>query len=93
MARSFANVKLLSTLVSNALARRGSAATTQGLATKGGGVSSKIAKNAGEESVGATDKVSWVPDPKTGYYKPENTQEIDVAELRATLLNKKIFNN
>ncbi|KAI4301427.1 hypothetical protein L6164_034705 [Bauhinia variegata] len=91
MARSFTNVKLLSALVSNALTRRGYAATTQGIASRGGAasVSSKITKKAGEESA---EKVSWVPDPKTGYYRPENTREIDVAELRATLLNKKLNN-
>lgn len=33
------------------------------------------------------EKSAWGPDPKTGYYRPENLrEEIDVAGLRATLL-------
>ncbi len=48
-----------------------------------------MAPKSGEEKRATTDKVSWVPDPVTGYYKPENIKEIDVAELRATLLGKK----
>ncbi|MFS8014275.1 putative Late embryogenesis abundant protein, LEA_3 subgroup [Helianthus anomalus] len=32
----------------------------------------------------------WVPDPITGYYKPEGqTNEIDAAELREMLLKQK----
>ncbi|XP_020204737.1 indole-3-acetic acid-induced protein ARG2 [Cajanus cajan] len=97
MARSFSNVKVLSALVadglSNTLTRRGYAAATQS-ATRGGGgsISGKIAPKSGEDKVGGAEKVSWVPDPVTGYYKPENTKEIDVAELRATLMRKK-FNH
>ncbi|KAG4917293.1 hypothetical protein AAZX31_02G016500 [Glycine max] len=98
MARSFSNVKVLSALVadgfSNTLTRRGYAAATQS-ATRGGAasISSKIAPKSGEDKVGGgAEKVSWVPDPVTGYYKPENIKEIDVAELRATVLGKK-FNH
>ncbi|RDX97196.1 Indole-3-acetic acid-induced protein ARG2 [Mucuna pruriens] len=97
MARSFTNVKVLSALVtdgfSNTLTRRGYAAATQS-ATRGGGasMSSKIAPKSGEDKVGGAEKVSWVPDPVTGYYKPENIKEIDVAELRATVLGNK-FNH
>ena len=69
------------------LYRRGYAVATQS-ATKGG-VASLSGKMAGEDKVASTNKVSWVPDPVTGYYKPENTKEIDVAELRATLLGKR----
>ncbi|KAJ1412611.1 Late embryogenesis abundant protein [Sesbania bispinosa] len=91
MARSFANANLLSALVldgfSNTLTRRGYAAATQG-AMKG----PKMGPKSGEDKGASTYKVSWVPDPVTGYYKPENTKEIDVAELRAALLGKK-FNN
>lgn len=74
--------------------RRGYAAATQS-ATRGGAasISSKIAPKSGEDKVGGgAEKVSWVPDPVTGYYKPENIKEIDVAELRATVLGKK-FNH
>ncbi|KAK7277762.1 hypothetical protein RJT34_22779 [Clitoria ternatea] len=92
MARSFTNLKVLSTLVADALTRRGYAAATQS-ATRGGGAASMSGKMApkkkGDDKVSSGEKVSWVPDPVTGCYKPENTKEIDVAELRATLLAKK----
>ncbi|TKY61772.1 Indole-3-acetic acid-induced protein ARG2 [Spatholobus suberectus] len=97
MARSFTNTKIFSSLVidgfSNALTRRGYAVASQS-ATRGGvaSISNKMAPKSGEDKVVSTYKVSWVPDPVTGYYKPENINEIDVAELRATLLGKK-FNN
>ncbi|PON48457.1 Late embryogenesis abundant protein [Trema orientale] len=52
--------------------------------------SRSVAKKAGED--GASENVAWVPDPITGYYRPENgAQEIDVAELRAMLLKKYEF--
>lgn len=54
-----------------------------------GGSGRNVVKKSGEEIVGSTEKVSWTPDPVTGYYRPENgAQEIDVAELRAMLLKK-----
>lgn len=83
--RSFTNVKLLS-----ALTRRGYAAATQS-AIRGGGasMSGKIAQKSVEDKVAVAEKVSWVPDPVTGYYKPENIKETDVAELRSTVLGKK----
>ncbi|PON65880.1 Late embryogenesis abundant protein [Parasponia andersonii] len=97
MARSFSTAKVLSSLVvdgfSNVITRRGYAARSQGVvsssvARAGGTASSRsVAKKAGED--GAAEKVAWVPDPVTGYYRPENgAQEIDVAELRAMLLKK-----
>lgn len=53
------------------------------------GVVNNMVKKSGEKMTGSTEKVSWIPDPKTGYYKPETVaQEIDPAELRATLLKK-----
>lgn len=75
------------------LFRRGYAAATQS-ATRAGGasMSGKIAPKSGEEKVASAEKVAWVPDPVTGYYKPENTKDIDVAELRARLMAKK-FNH
>ncbi|KAA8549389.1 hypothetical protein F0562_001073 [Nyssa sinensis] len=62
---------------------RGYAAVLQGVVSAtvrgGGSMSSVMAKKGGEEST----KTSWVPDPVTGYYRPENkANEIDVAELR-----------
>ncbi|KAI3968548.1 hypothetical protein MKX01_007858 [Papaver californicum] len=45
-----------------------------------------------KQSAGAvTEESSWVPDPVTGYYRPENhADDIDVAALRETLMNQKI---
>ncbi|KAK7269675.1 hypothetical protein RIF29_22409 [Crotalaria pallida] len=96
-ARSFTNVKVLSASLldgfSHVLTRRGYAATAQS-ATRGGAtyVSGKIAPKSAEDNKVKSEKVAWVPDPVTGYYKPENIKEIDVAELRASLLSKK-FNH
>ncbi|PSS08128.1 Late embryogenesis abundant protein like [Actinidia chinensis var. chinensis] len=99
MARSFSNAKLLSAYavdrVSLALIRRGYAAASQGVASasQGGGGAARggvMGKKAGEESA----KTSWVPDPVTGYYRPENrADEMDVAELREMVLKNKIRRN
>ena len=72
--------------------RRGYSATSgvvSSIARAGTTAASRsVAKKSGEKS-GTSEKVAWVPDPVTGYYRPENgAQEIDVAELRATLLKK-----
>lgn len=49
-----------------------------------GGASSK---RSGEEKARSVENSPWGPDPKTGYYRPESAAaEIDVAELRAALL-------
>ena len=73
--------------------RRGYAAASQGVVSSGvrGGSerNAAVVKKTGEEMAGAKEKVSWVPDPVTGCYRPENcANEIDVAELRAMLLKK-----
>ncbi|KAF7818192.1 indole-3-acetic acid-induced protein ARG2-like [Senna tora] len=90
MSRSFSNISsLLFNAVSSTIRRGYRSSTTQGLAAsvaRAGGASAP--KKTVEERVTAETK-SWVPDPVTGYYRPENTKEIDVAELRATLLGKK----
>ncbi|CAE5956371.1 unnamed protein product [Arabidopsis arenosa] len=96
MARSLANAKILSVFVSeklsNAVFRRGFAAATKtaldGSVSSGGTASAaEMKKNVGEAS---SEKAPWVPDPKTGYYRPETvSEEIDPAELRAVLLNNK----
>ncbi|CAE6140549.1 unnamed protein product [Arabidopsis arenosa] len=93
MARSLSNVKIVSAFVSrelsNAIFRRGYAATAaQGSGGRSGAVASAVMKKKGVEE--STQKISWVPDPKTGYYRPETgSNEIDAAELRAALLNNK----
>ncbi|KAH0850871.1 hypothetical protein HID58_095173, partial [Brassica napus] len=85
-------VKFVSAFVSqklsNAIFRRGYAATAaQPSSGKGRAVVPAVMKKGVEES---NKKISWIPDPKTGYYRPETgSNEIDPAELRAALLNKK----
>ena len=92
MARSFSNAKILSAFVvdriSVVVSRRGySAAASQGVAS-GGARSCVMLKKGGEE---ATKNTSWVPDPVTGNYRPENqAKEIDAVELREILLKHKI---
>ncbi|KAK3415477.1 hypothetical protein EUGRSUZ_H01104 [Eucalyptus grandis] len=98
MARSLSNAKLFSAAlvdgISASIARRGYAAASQGVASSfaktGATRSTVMSKKTGEEKARSTERVSWVPDPKTGYYRPENrAEEIDVAELRAMLLKNK----
>ncbi|XAR61353.1 hypothetical protein NMG60_11035037 [Bertholletia excelsa] len=96
MACSFSNAKLFSAFVvsrvSQVASRRGYAAASEGVASgaaraSGSARSGVMAKKGGEESA----KTSWVPDPVTGYYRPENKgNEIDVAELREVLLKNKV---
>ncbi|ESW35114.1 hypothetical protein PHAVU_001G207900 [Phaseolus vulgaris] len=98
MAPSFTSAKTFSSFFlhgfSNSLTRRGYAVASQNPA-KGGVVSlsNKIAPTSGEDKGVSPYKVSWVPDPVSGYYKPENINEVDVAELRATLLAKSFHNS
>ncbi|GMJ12464.1 senescence-associated gene 21, Arabidopsis thaliana late embryogenensis abundant like 5 [Hibiscus trionum] len=95
MARSFSNAKLFSAFIvdgiSNVISRRGYAAASQGVVSSGirGGAGRSAAAVKEEIAGGAKEKVSWVPDPVTGCYRPENSaKDIDVAELRAMLLKK-----
>ncbi|KAL1550256.1 Protein SENESCENCE-ASSOCIATED GENE 21, mitochondrial [Salvia divinorum] len=90
MARSFSNAKTVSALLSSIISRRGfaHAAASQGGVSSSlrGGAPSVMLKKGSEESA----KISWVPDPKTGYYRPENhAKEIDAAELREMLVKSK----
>ncbi|KAF3673868.1 putative poly [ADP-ribose] polymerase 2-like [Capsicum annuum] len=98
MARSFSNSKVVSAVVSDSvcafLSRRGYAAASQGAVSsvaKGGMPRSNVMMQKGGEE---TLKTSWVPDPVTGYYRPEGkANEIDAAELRKMLLKHKPTNN
>lgn len=48
-------------------------------------------KKVSEESKKST---TWVPDPVTGYYKPEGqTNKLDAADLREQLLKEKTRRN
>ncbi|KAI4319390.1 hypothetical protein MLD38_032990 [Melastoma candidum] len=84
--RSFAKATLVLSSLSGTISRRGYAAQ--------GTVSSATKSGAGfviraEDAMGSAtqEKSTWGPDPKTGYYRPENRrEEIDVAEQRAALL-------
>ncbi|GJV23733.1 senescence-associated gene 21, mitochondrial-like protein [Tanacetum coccineum] len=88
MARSIISAKIVSLVT-----RRGYASTSQGSVTESakGSVAAAMMKKGGEESKKST---SWVPDPVTGYYKPEGHEnQIDPAELRAMLLKPKTQRN
>ncbi|CAO2162321.1 unnamed protein product [Urochloa humidicola] len=59
----------------------------------------KVAKRVmGKEvktAAASPEKTPWVPDPVTGYYRPEgvpNPKELDAAELRAKLLPQSVAN-
>ncbi|KAK9136855.1 hypothetical protein Sjap_007449 [Stephania japonica] len=91
MARSLSNAKLVSAAIADGLSlainRRGfSAVAPQGGAAAAAAVSA--ARGGGIVREKAKETIAWIPDPKTGYYRPENkAEEIDVAELRQMLLN------
>ncbi|XP_047957581.1 protein SENESCENCE-ASSOCIATED GENE 21, mitochondrial-like [Salvia hispanica] len=86
MARSFSNAKTVSALLSNIISRRGFAQAAASQSSLRGRAPSVMLKKGSEES----GKISWVPDPKTGYYRPENhAKEIDAAELREMLVKNK----
>lgn len=73
----------------NVFYRRGYASASQGgvseAAVRGSVVT--MMKKGGEDS---TKSTAWVPDPVTGYYKPEgHGNQIDAAELRELLLKQK----
>ncbi|CAL1412218.1 unnamed protein product [Linum trigynum] len=93
MARSISSAKLISAAVTKAITggRGFSAAAAAGKAAVGkGGSSSVTAATSGMgKKTGEASKSSWVPDPRTGFYRPENVaEEIDAAQLRALLLKK-----
>ncbi|CAA0828219.1 senescence-associated gene 21 [Striga hermonthica] len=72
--------------LSAVLTRRGFATASQGVgsgAARNGAPTVMLKKGSDEPR-----KISWVPDPVTGYYRPENqSNEIGPAELREMLIN------
>ncbi|CAN1234215.1 Late embryogenis abundant protein 2 [Linum perenne] len=78
--------------VTKAIRNRGfSSSAAAATAVKGGAVSAAgRVKKTGEETPAGKQRVSsWIPDPRTGFYRPDNVaEEIDAAELRALLLKK-----
>ncbi|PIM98400.1 hypothetical protein CDL12_29125 [Handroanthus impetiginosus] len=92
MARSFSNAKIVSAFIANEISavvtRRGYSAATQGVVSCSvrTGAPNMMLKKGSDES----GKTAWVPDPVTGYYRPENqVKEIDPAELREMLIKNK----
>lgn len=85
MARSFSSAKALSSLITAKLSTRGFAA-----AASSGGLSSSVRAGAPSVMLNKKEesKISWVPDPVTGYYRPENHVDA-AAEVREMLVNKK----
>ncbi|KAF7804867.1 indole-3-acetic acid-induced protein ARG2 [Senna tora] len=72
MAASLTNLNRLSCLVLNSLTRR------RGYAAMSEGVGVGVRKGSEDKYKSREEeKVSWVPDPVTGYYKPENSKDID----------------
>ncbi|KAG5231728.1 indole-3-acetic acid-induced protein [Salix suchowensis] len=67
-----------------------SSAASQGAAvSKARSGADSMVKKTGEEVGKSTEKTSWVPDPRTGFYRPGNVaEETDAAGLRASLLKK-----
>ncbi|KAG9134023.1 hypothetical protein Leryth_004732 [Lithospermum erythrorhizon] len=73
---------------------------SRGFAAVSGRSNMMLMKGGEEGSKAATTTTTssattpWVPDPKTGYYRPDNgANEIDPAQLRQMLLNHKIHQN
>ncbi|XP_038903721.1 protein SENESCENCE-ASSOCIATED GENE 21, mitochondrial-like [Benincasa hispida] len=61
--------------------RVASTSAAEGIPARSNGMMKK------EESETSTEKAAWVPDPVTGYYRPENYADvIDAVDLRAKLL-------
>ncbi|XP_051118683.1 protein SENESCENCE-ASSOCIATED GENE 21, mitochondrial-like [Andrographis paniculata] len=89
MARSFSNAKAVSAFVANEISRRGYAAASNGV------VSSSVRRAAPnvmlKKGSDESGKTAWVPDPETGYYRPENAKKVaqDPVELREALIFNK----
>ncbi|KAI3854600.1 hypothetical protein MKX03_005196 [Papaver bracteatum] len=92
MAGSLSNTKLVLTALVDgiSLSVNRSRGITSG-ATQAVGSTVVKGEKVKKPSPGAVTEVSpWIPDAVTGYYRPENhANDIDVAELRDTLLNQK----
>ncbi|XP_077228641.1 protein SENESCENCE-ASSOCIATED GENE 21, mitochondrial-like [Tasmannia lanceolata] len=97
MARFLSNPNLLASIVESlalSVTRRGVSTASQGAVSnmaRGGSSRGGGAIIKGEEkSIIKGGEASWVPDPKTGFYRPMNSAtEVDVADLREALLSHK----
>ncbi|MCL7025898.1 hypothetical protein MKW94_020759 [Papaver nudicaule] len=88
MAGSLSNTKLVLTALIDGISL--SINRTRGIASVASqAVGSSVVK-VKKPSTAVTEVSPWMPDSVTGYYRPENhADDIDVAELRDTLLNQK----
>ncbi|XP_019197540.1 PREDICTED: protein SENESCENCE-ASSOCIATED GENE 21, mitochondrial-like isoform X1 [Ipomoea nil] len=90
MARSISNAKFVSAFVLDRVSVSATrsytaAAAAQGSVSGVAGRSNAMLKKGGDES--GKSATSWIPDPVTGYYRPEShVNEVDAAELRQMLL-------
>ncbi|KAL8530997.1 hypothetical protein ACS0TY_007849 [Phlomoides rotata] len=90
MSRSFSNVKNVSAFVANEISRRGYSAASQPQGVVSSAVRVGAPKMMLKKGTEESGDISWVPDPVTGYYRPENlAKEVDPAELREMLLKSK----
>ncbi|KAL8513427.1 hypothetical protein ACS0TY_012769 [Phlomoides rotata] len=87
MSRSFSNAKAVSAFIAGKISRRSYAvaAASQGSVSRIG-APNVLLKKGSEDST----KISWVPDPITGFYRPENqVKENATAELRGQVIRNK----
>ncbi|KAL6494163.1 hypothetical protein OROGR_032083 [Orobanche gracilis] len=95
MARLFSNARTVYALITNkvsAVVSRGYPSSSHVGESRSVriGAPRNVMLNKGTEEV----KISWVPDPVTGYYRPEDqAKEVDPVELREMLLKNKIRRN
>ncbi|CAN1765666.1 Late embryogenis abundant protein 2 [Linum perenne] len=76
MSRSFSTAKLLSAALTKAINGRGfSSAAAAAQAGKGGVMVKKTGEVDSKKVFIPLQRVSWVPDPITGFYRPENVSE------------------
>ncbi|RZC53068.1 hypothetical protein C5167_011930 [Papaver somniferum] len=92
MAGSLSNTKIVLTALIDGISlsiNRSRGITTVASQAAGSSVVRQV--KVKKPSTAGTEESSWVPDPVTGYYRPENhADDIDVAALRETLMNQKI---
>lgn len=98
MARSFSTFKAVSAVVSkeiqSVLNRRAFSAVSQEAAASRAAAAPATNVLGKKQLPEMEEKSPWVPDPVTGYYRPEShAHEIDVADLREALLKQKFRRN
>ncbi|CAJ1967700.1 unnamed protein product [Sphenostylis stenocarpa] len=79
MTSSFRNIKLFSSLLLRGYALGSKSTANEAMTSRNRG---KMTAKTEEERAVSNEKGWWKPDPVTGFYKPENINKIDAAELR-----------